>query len=117
MAAAQEQIAEDNLRTLAAQEKLVAGQERSLRSQVQGTELQQRFVEAQDKIAELLREGVDGGGGMDSEARMRLRNIDVQLLRILEEMAAGRQDTMAELRQDLAAVVQSIRDVAMRAGR
>jgi hypothetical protein len=39
---------------------------------------------------------------------MRLKNIDVQLLRILEEMSAGRQDTMAELRQDFIALAQAI---------
>ena len=29
---------------------------------------------------------------------MRLRSIDVQMLRILEEMSAGRQETVADLR-------------------
>ena len=43
----------------------------------------------------------EGAGYGDSESRMRLRSIDVQLLRILEEMAAGRQETMDELRAEL----------------
>jgi len=46
---------------------------------------------------------------VDAESRMRLRSIDVQLLRILEEMSAGRQDTVAELRADIAALNKSIR--------
>ncbi len=34
-------------------------------------------------------------GGSDAESRMRLRSIDVQMLRILEEISAGRQESMA----------------------
>ncbi|MEO1421597.1 MAG: hypothetical protein AAFV09_00345 [Pseudomonadota bacterium] len=43
-------------------------------------------------------------GAFDAETRMRLRNIDVQILRILEEIAAGRQDSVAELRRELNAI-------------
>ncbi len=42
--------------------------------------------------------------GLDAESRMRLRSIDVQMLRILEEISAGRQETMTEIRTDLAAL-------------
>jgi hypothetical protein len=52
---------------------------------------------------------------LDAESRMRLRNIDTQLLRILEEMSAGRQDTVSELRSDLAALTKALR--ASRAAR
>ena len=45
---------------------------------------------------------------------MRLRSIDVQMLRILEEISAGRQETMAELRTDIAALS---RVLAQRPGR
>jgi hypothetical protein len=49
----------------------------------------------------------DGAGiGLDAESRLRLRSIDVQMLRILEEISAGRQETMAEIRTDLAALNQ-----------
>lgn len=50
-----------------------------------------------------------GDESADAESRMRLRSIDVQLLRILEEMSAGRQDTVAEIRADLAAVAKLLR--------
>jgi hypothetical protein len=50
--------------------------------------------------------GVDGG---DAESRMRLRSIDVQLLRILEEVAAGRQESMADLRSDLGQLIRAVR--------
>ncbi|WP_306005336.1 biopolymer transporter ExbB [Aquicoccus porphyridii] len=45
-------------------------------------------------------------GGIDAESRMRLRSIDVQMLRILEEISAGRHETMAELRNDINALVR-----------
>ncbi|MEM9967422.1 MAG: biopolymer transporter ExbB [Pseudomonadota bacterium] len=48
------------------------------------------------------------GEGLDAESRMRLRSIDVQMLRVLEEISAGRQETMAELRQDIALLVNAV---------
>ncbi|WP_372837853.1 biopolymer transporter ExbB [Phaeovulum sp.] len=46
--------------------------------------------------------------GDDGETRMRLRSIDVQLLRLLEELSAGRQESMAELRNDFAALTRAL---------
>jgi hypothetical protein len=46
--------------------------------------------------------------GDDGETRMRLRSIDVQLLRLLEEVSAGRQESMAELRNDFAALTRAL---------
>ncbi len=45
---------------------------------------------------------------MEAESRSRLRSIDVQLLRILEELTAGRQETTTELRRDLARLTRVI---------
>ena len=50
-----------------------------------------------------------GTEGLDPESRMRLRSIDVQLLRLAEEMAAGRQEVMADLRTDIAALSRALR--------
>jgi hypothetical protein len=52
--------------------------------------------------------GGGGEGGIDAESRMRLRSIDVQMLRILEEISAGRQESMAELRTDISALAQAL---------
>lgn len=66
-------------------------------------------VEGQEQLIQAIREsGVGGGDGVDAESRMRLRSIDVQMLRILEEISAGRQDTMSELRTDLSALTRAI---------
>jgi len=45
---------------------------------------------------------------MEAETRSRLRSIDVQLLRILEELSAGRQESTTELRRDLARLTRVI---------
>ena len=63
-----------------------------------------RLATAQERLAAAIESGVGGGGGggeTDAEARMRLRSMDVQLLRILEEMASGRQEMLDDLRADI----------------
>ena len=62
----------------------------------------------QELIGKLDRHEGFSGEGIDAESRMRLRSIDVQMLRILEEISAGRQETMTELRTDLAALTRAI---------
>lgn len=66
------------------------------------------------KIAEGQKELIDqlassGVDGLDAESRMRLRSIDVQLLRILEELSVGRQETLGELRSDIAGLTRALR--------
>ena len=62
---------------------------------------------AQQALIDRIRDS--GMEGIDAESRMRLRSIDVQLLRILEELSAGRQETMGELRNDIDRLVRSLR--------
>lgn len=61
---------------------------------------------------EALIKKLDDSGmeGIDAESRMRLRSIDVQLLRILEEMSAGRQESIGDLRGDIANLTSAIKD-------
>jgi hypothetical protein len=66
-----------------------------------------RIAEGQELLAQAIREK-ETEEGLDAESRMRLRSIDVQMLRILEEISAGRQESMAELRTDLAALTRSL---------
>jgi len=67
-----------------------------------------RVAEGQERLIEIMQErGTSrADSGLDAESRMRLRSIDVQMLRILEEISAGRQETMTELRTDLAALTR-----------
>jgi len=89
--------------------------------QTQIIEGQARIAQVQERVATLMEQQIEAGGGVagdhgiDPESKMRLRSIDVQLLRILEDMAAGRQEAIAELRGDLAALNMTIKQVA-RAG-
>jgi hypothetical protein len=88
----------------------LSGAIRSLASRDNGTAVMERIAAGQDRlIAALTR---DDGGGPDAESRMRLRSIDVQLLKILEEISAGRQESVNDLRAELAALTAAVRALA-----
>ncbi|OSQ53253.1 biopolymer transporter ExbB [Marivita geojedonensis] len=75
-----------------------------------------RIADSQDRLIDVLTHKSENEG-LDAESRMRLRSIDVQMLRILEEVAAGRQETMAELRTDLSAISRALERMARNSGR
>ncbi|MFD3189985.1 biopolymer transporter ExbB [Sedimentitalea sp. HM32M-2] len=66
-----------------------------------------RFAHNQNDLVDTLRAQA-AAEGMDAESRMRLRSIDVQLLRILEEISAGRQESLAEFRKTVELLVTSL---------
>ncbi|MDW4499810.1 biopolymer transporter ExbB [Sulfitobacter sp. D35] len=80
--------------------RIAEGQERLADSQ-------ERLAQGQERVIAAL-EDRERGEGIDAESRMRLRSIDVQMLRILEEISAGRQESMSELRADLAALTDAL---------
>ena len=123
MSALQSLQAESDARQAAAGESLAAMGDLMERMAQQmeksdaGAETLARIAESQERLADLLeRQFVESGGNADAESRMRLRSIDVQLLRLLEEMAAGRRESTAELRKDIAALTKAMRQVAGNAG-
>ena len=59
----------------------------------------ERVAAGQGDLIDLLRSR-EVAEPIDAESRMRLRSIDVQLLRLLDEFTSGRQE-LVELRQDL----------------
>jgi hypothetical protein len=74
----------------------------------------ERIAAGQDRLVALMEAKAESGDEdlsphVDAESRMRLRSIDVQLLRILEEMSAGRQESLSDLRTDLAALTRAVR--------
>ncbi|MBC7139075.1 MAG: biopolymer transporter ExbB [Defluviimonas sp.] len=71
-----------------------------------------RIAEAQERIIAALEAKAADGLAPDAESRMRLRSIDVQMLRLLEEVSAGRQESIGELRGDLAALTRAVRGLA-----
>ncbi|WP_343116714.1 biopolymer transporter ExbB [Ostreiculturibacter nitratireducens] len=81
------------------------------------TEILVRIADGQERmIAALAGREPAGGEEMDAESRMRLRSIDVQLLRLLEEVAAGRQESVADLRGDIAELTRAVRALAWQSG-
>jgi hypothetical protein len=74
------------------------------------TQALERVAASQEKM--LARMGENTGDGIDAESRMRLRSIDVQMLRILEEISMGRQESISEIRSDLANLSKSIYNLA-----
>ncbi|SLN52008.1 hypothetical protein ROJ8625_02606 [Roseivivax jejudonensis] len=70
-----------------------------------------RIADGQERLVEALGSR-ETEGALDAESRMRLRSIDVQMLRLLEEISAGRQESMAELRTDLAALTRTLGQIS-----
>lgn len=92
------------------QDRLAEGVLRMAEGQDRTLAAQDRLVQGQDRLAAGLL-GTATEAAPDAEARMRLRSIDVQLLRILEEMAVGRQESLADLRSDLAQLTRAVRQL------
>ncbi len=70
----------------------------------------ERLAAAQERLSEVL-SATTGESGIDAESRMRLRSIDVQLLKIFEEIGASRQDEVGALRQDLGELTAALREL------
>ncbi len=95
--------------------RLTEGLSENVPAQKHSAEALARVADGQDRLTAVL-EAVERGEGLDAESRMRLRSIDVQLLRVLEEISAGRQESMTELRTDLAALTRVISLAGRNAG-
>ncbi|MEO0700799.1 MAG: biopolymer transporter ExbB [Pseudomonadota bacterium] len=73
-----------------------------------------RIAAGQDRMIQLLEAQAGQGtavttaGEPDTEARMRLRSMDVQLLRILEELTAGRQEMLGDLRTEINQLTRAV---------
>ncbi|MTH64777.1 hypothetical protein [Paracoccus shanxieyensis] len=109
MAQALERITESQQRlALAAPQPAASGDGAAARALARLADGQARLVE--------LAEARPGAAQDDPEARMRLRSIDVQLGRLVEEAASGRDGLIAELREDMAALTRAIRALEARDG-
>lgn len=74
----------------------------------------ERLAAAQERVASVLEARDEDSGRLDAETRARLRSIDTQVLRILEDLSAGRQDLVGEIRQEIAGLTEALRAVAGR---
>lgn len=116
---AERQALENRVGTLAeAVETLGAAMEAQLGDSHAMTKALARVAAGQERAATAIEARMGEEGSLaDAEARMRLRSIDVQLLRILEEIAAGRQETVTDLRGDLADLGRALGRLAPHDGR
>ncbi len=105
-AAAQNPQGQDQLSELAAAIHRMTDR---IETQAPTTQALLRVADGQERLIEQISESGSMDGGIDAESRMRLRSIDVQMLRILEEISAGRQESMAELRTELTAINRGVR--------
>jgi hypothetical protein len=74
----------------------------------------ERIAAAQERVATLFEARDEETGRLDAETRARLRSLDTQVLRILEDLAAGRQDLVTEIRQDIQGLAEVVRGAAAR---
>ncbi|MEM9583605.1 MAG: biopolymer transporter ExbB [Pseudomonadota bacterium] len=75
------------------------------------TDALNRVAAGQEQLLAHLVQVQGDADGIDPESRMRLRSIDVQLLKILEEIKVGREDTAAQISADLGQVTQAVRQL------
>ena len=61
----------------------------------------------QERILEQLQNRADNmDQGIDVETRMRIRSIDIQLMRIFEDISTGRLEMMSDIRSEIRSILQ-----------
>jgi hypothetical protein len=103
-------VSDEKVETLAGAVLRLAVQ---MEKQLDPTEALNQVASGQDRLVQHLIDLQSSEQDVDPESRMRLRSIDVQLLKILEEISAGRQESMAQIRADLSEVSQSIEALSL----
>lgn len=97
-------VVDQRLGTLA---EALNGLTRHIEANTPSAEALNRVAEGQERLLSVLAK-MERSDAQDAESRMRLRSIDVQLLRLLEEISTGRQETTIALRQQLERLTSAI---------
>ena len=97
-------LVDQRLGTLA---EALNGLTRHIEANTPSAEALNRVAEGQERLLSVLA-NMERSDAQDAESRMRLRSIDVQLLRLLEEISTGRQETTIALRQQLERLTSAI---------
>ena len=66
------------------------------------------LIKNQDNLVNLIRNFVEIEKNSENEFRSRVRNMDVQLAKIFNELKTGRQDNLSELREDFTILSNAI---------
>jgi hypothetical protein len=79
-------------------------------------QLMKRLAESQAELrpalARLADTAAGGGFGIDEATRNHLRNIDLHIARLIDEVASGRQNSVQELRGEIRMVARTIAAIA-----
>ena len=97
-------LVDQRLGTLA---EALNGLTRHIEANTPSAEALNRVAEGQERLLSVLAK-MERSDAQEAESRMRLRSIDVQLLRLLEEISTGRQETTIALRQQLEKLTSAI---------
>ena len=73
--------------------------------------------ELKNVLGKLANAAGDGGIGMDAATRNHIRNIDVYLARLLEDIGTGRSQMTQELRSEIKLLARTIAAVSEESGR
>jgi hypothetical protein len=87
--------------------------EQSLMMKLAETQMEIKPILA--RMAESLHTG--GNTGLDESVRGNIRNIDVQMARLLEDMSSGRTEMVSELRSEIRVLSRTLAAIAEKAGR
>ena len=71
------------------------------------TKALERVAVGQERLLVVLA-SIERSESMDAESRMRIRSIDVQLLRLLEEISTGRQESTSALRNEIESLTKAV---------
>jgi hypothetical protein len=69
-------------------------------------------MELRPMLSRLAELAAEGGFGIDETSRHHVRNIDMQINRLIEEMAVGRQITVQEVRSEIKMLARTIAAIA-----
>lgn len=72
--------------------------------------LMKALAETQIEMKQLLAQiaGGEPGGGMDEATRTHIRNLDVYLARLTEELSSGREDLIQQLRSEIKLLARTV---------
>ncbi|CAK0761892.1 Flagellar motor protein MotA [uncultured Gammaproteobacteria bacterium] len=69
-------------------------------------------VDIKPLLARLAEAGAAGGLGIDEASRLHLRNLDLSMTRLIDEVATGRAQAVHELRNDIRLIARTIAALA-----
>ncbi|HXV23658.1 MAG TPA: flagellar motor protein MotA [Alphaproteobacteria bacterium] len=101
-----------NSNLLALTERLTAMSDQMRTNQSLMVKLAESQMELRPTLARFVDMAGDGVGGLDEASRTHIRNIDVYLQRLLDEIGQGRQQSTQEIRSEIKLLARTIAALA-----